>query len=108
MNIWHFGENENIDIGKSRRLYKEGNARINTVYAIRPGLAKIIEKVPISSNFESPESDPHIAENAYNIDYADTWSLKQVLGSHKRRVQFTVLPIMDVKTWWNLTLESLE
>jgi len=34
-----FGENESIDIGKSQRLRKEGNARINKVSAIRPGLA---------------------------------------------------------------------
>jgi len=43
-----FAENESIDIGKSQRLRKEGNARINRVSAIRPGLAKIIEKVRIS------------------------------------------------------------
>jgi hypothetical protein len=43
-----FGENESIDIGKSQRLRKEGNARINEVSAMRPGLAKIIEKVRIS------------------------------------------------------------
>jgi hypothetical protein len=43
-----FGENESIDIGKSQRLRKEGNARINKVSAIRSGLAKIIEKVRIS------------------------------------------------------------
>jgi hypothetical protein len=43
-----FGENENIDIGNSQRLRKEGNARINKVLAMRPGLAKIIEKVSIS------------------------------------------------------------
>jgi hypothetical protein len=42
------GENESIDIGKSQRLQKEGNVRINTVSAMRPGLAKIIEKVRIS------------------------------------------------------------
>jgi len=42
-----FGENEGIDIGKSQRLRKEGNARINKVSAMRPGLAKIIEKVRI-------------------------------------------------------------
>jgi len=28
--------------------------------------------------FESPETDPHIADNACCIDYADTWSSKQV------------------------------
>jgi len=42
-----FGENESIDIGKSGRLRKEGNARINNVSAMRPGLAKIIENVHI-------------------------------------------------------------
>jgi len=43
-----FGENESIDIGKSQRLRKEGNARINKVLAMRPGIAKVIEKVRIS------------------------------------------------------------
>jgi len=43
-----FGENESIDIGKSQRLRKEGNATINKVSAMKPGLAKIIEKVRIS------------------------------------------------------------
>jgi len=43
-----YGENETMDIGKSQRLRKEGNARINKVSAMRPGLAKIIEKVRIS------------------------------------------------------------
>ena len=43
-----FRENESIDIGKSQRLRKEGNARINKVSAMKPGLAKIIEKVRIS------------------------------------------------------------
>jgi len=43
-----FGENTIIDIGKSPTLRKEGNATINKVSAMRPGLAKIIEKVHIS------------------------------------------------------------
>jgi len=43
-----FGKNESIDIGKSQRLRKEGNAGINKVLAMKPGLAKIIEKVHIS------------------------------------------------------------
>jgi hypothetical protein len=43
-----FGENESIDIGKSQRLRKEGNASINKVSAMRTGLAKNIEKVRIS------------------------------------------------------------
>jgi len=41
------GENETTDIGKSQRLRKEGNARINKVSARRSELAKIIETVPI-------------------------------------------------------------
>jgi len=73
-----FGENECIDIGKSQRLRREGNARINKVSAMKPGLAKIIEKVRISWYFESAETDLHVAENACGIDYANTWSSKRV------------------------------
>ena len=73
-----FGENESIDIGKSQRLRKEGNARINKLSALKPGSAKIIEKVCISRYFESAETDLHIAENACCIDYANIWSSKQV------------------------------
>ena len=40
-----FGENESIDNGKSQRHQKEGNARINNVSPMKPGLAKIIEQV---------------------------------------------------------------
>jgi len=43
-----FGENASMDIGKSQRLRKGSNARINKVSAMKPGLAKIIEKVCIS------------------------------------------------------------
>jgi hypothetical protein len=74
----HFGENECTDIGKSQRLRKEGNARINKASAMRPGLAKINEKVHISTYYESAETDLHIAENACCIDYADTWTSKRV------------------------------
>jgi len=73
-----FGENESVDIGKSQRLRKEGNARIIKVSAMRPGLAKLIEKVRISWYFKSPEADIHIAQNACCINYANTWSPKQV------------------------------
>jgi len=73
-----FGENESINNGKSQRLRKEGNARINKVSAMRPGLAKIIEKVRTSRYFESPETDLHITENACCIDYANTWLSKLV------------------------------
>jgi hypothetical protein len=71
-----FGEIESTDIGKRQRLRREGNARINKVSAMRPGLAKIIEKVRISTYFEWAETDQQIAENARCIDYADTWSPK--------------------------------
>jgi hypothetical protein len=64
-----FGANESIDIGKSKRLRKEGNARISKVSAMKPGLAKIVEKVRISRYFESPETDLRIAQNACCIDY---------------------------------------
>ena len=47
-----FGENESTDIGKSRRLRKDGNTRINKMLAMRLGLAKIIEKVHISRHCE--------------------------------------------------------
>jgi len=49
-----FGENESIDNGKSERLRKEGNATINKVLAMWPGLVKIIEKVRTSRYFENP------------------------------------------------------
>ena len=71
-----FGENGSTGIGKSQRLRKEGNARINKVSAMRPGLAKTIEKVRISGYCESPETDIHIAENACGMNYADTGSSK--------------------------------
>jgi hypothetical protein len=73
-----FGENESTDIGKSQRLRKEGNAIINKVAAMRPGLGKIIKKVRISTYYESAETDLHIAENACCINYADTWTSKRV------------------------------
>jgi len=73
-----FGENNSTDIEKSQRLWKQGNATINKVSAMRPGLSKIFEKVRISTYFESAETDLHIAENACCIDYSDTWSSKRV------------------------------
>ena len=73
-----FGDNESTNNGKSQKPRQEGNASINKVSAMQPGLPKILEKVHISWYFESPEIDHHIAKNAYCIDYADTWSLKQV------------------------------
>jgi len=51
---------------------------MNKVSAMRPGLAKIIEKVRHSWYFESSETDRHIAENACCIEYADSGSPKWV------------------------------
>jgi hypothetical protein len=45
---------------------------------MRPGLAKIIEKLRISWYFESPAADLHLAENAFCYNYANTWSPKRV------------------------------
>jgi hypothetical protein len=73
-----FGQNKSIDIGKSQRLRKDGNPRINQVLAMRPGIPKIIEKVCTSRYFESPETAFPIAKNACSIDYADTWSSELV------------------------------
>jgi len=67
-----FGENESTDIRNSQRLQKEDNARINKVLAMRPGLAKIIEKFCISTYCESAVAYLHIAENTWYIDYAVT------------------------------------
>jgi len=73
-----FGENESMNIWKSQRLRKEGNARINNMSAMSPGFAKIIEKVRISIYFESAETVLHKADNAWCIDYADTRMSKLV------------------------------
>jgi len=73
-----FGENDSIDIGKSERLRKEGNAGTNKMSAMKRGVEKIMEKVRIGRYFESAETDLDKAENACCIDYANTWSLKRV------------------------------
>ena len=54
------------------------NARIKKLSAMRAGLAKTIQKVHISRNVESPETDLHIAANRRCIDYTETRSSKQV------------------------------
>jgi len=71
-----FREHQSVDIGKSQTLRKEGNAKINTMSAMKPGLANIIEEVLISRYFECAETDLSIPENACCIDYANTWSSK--------------------------------
>jgi len=73
-----FGENESTHIGKSQRLRREGNARINKGSAMKPDLAKIIEKVGILRYSENSETDHRIAANASCVDYVDTWLSKGV------------------------------
>jgi len=73
-----FGGTECTDIRKSQRLRNVGNATNRKVSAMNPGLAKMIEKVHITSNFEIPETNLHIAGNASRIDDADTGSLNRV------------------------------
>jgi len=69
-------ENESRDIGMSQRVRTEGNTTINNELAMKPRLAKKIEKACISIYFESSETDLHIAANACCIEYSLTWSLK--------------------------------
>jgi hypothetical protein len=69
----HFCNIEYTDIGKSQRLPTEGNARMNNVSAMRPGIANMIKKVCISRHFERPETDYHIAENSCCIHYVEIW-----------------------------------
>jgi len=103
-----FAENESIEIGKSQRLREADNARINTVCAMRPGLAKIIEKVCISRYFESPEADLQYGENDCLIDYSDTWLPKWVYWLSQTKVRIADLPIIDVKILWHSTQELLK
>jgi hypothetical protein len=73
MRIQQLGENESIDIGKSQRLRQEGNARINKVSAVIPGVANIVGKVRISWYVDSHEAHHQIAENGCGNGYTDTW-----------------------------------
>jgi len=73
-----FGEIESTVIGMSQRLRKEGNAGINKVMAMRPGLANLMEKVHNRRHFERPETDLYLADNACCIDYSDTRLSKRV------------------------------
>jgi len=101
-----FGENEITDSGKSQWLRNEGNARNHKVSAMRPGWARIIGTVRISSHFEWPEPDPHIKQNVL-ITMAPGHR-NEFIDCQKAKVWIPVLTIMDVKTFWNSTLELLE
>jgi hypothetical protein len=71
-------EDESIHIGRSERLRKEGNARINNLSAMRLGFPMTIEKVHISRYFESPKTDLVVADIACGIDYGETWWPNQI------------------------------
>ena len=73
------GENKSIDIGKSPRFRTQGNSQIDKLLAVRSDLAKIIEKIRISTYFESFKTDLHIVQNSCCINHSDTWLWKQVL-----------------------------
>jgi hypothetical protein len=45
---------------------------------MRPGLAKMMQKVHIALYVECPETDYQMAANAGCDKYADTWSSKRV------------------------------
>ena len=69
---YQFDEHDSILNGQCQRLREEGNARIDKVSAMRPGLVKILENVCITQYFGRPETDLHIAVNACCIHYADS------------------------------------
>jgi len=75
---------------------------------MRPGLAKLIEKVRTSRYFESSETDHHKTENACCIVYANTWLWNQAHWQSTAKVRIAVIPMMDVNRGWNSTLELLE
>jgi len=51
---------------------KVRNARIVKLSAMKPEFDVMIEKLRISRYFVSPQTDLHIAPNAWYIDNADT------------------------------------
>jgi len=102
------GENESTDIGKSVGLRKDHNATINKASATRQGFAKIIEKVRSTWYFESSEIDLHRAENTAELIIPTTGHRNEFIDCQKTKVDIPVLPVMDMKTHWNPTQESLE
>jgi len=72
------GENASIDIWMTQRLRKECNARINMGSAMKPGFARIIEKVQIAKYFEGAETNLYIAGKPCYSVCMDTESIKRV------------------------------
>jgi len=75
------GENDSLYIGKIQRLWKEGNATINKLSAMKPGVPQVIEKVCISIYFETIETNLYMAANTCYIEYAGNRLLKRVLSA---------------------------
>jgi len=67
------GGHECANIGMSKTVWEEGNARLNKLSAMRPSHAKLIHNVHITTRFERPETDLDVAKSACWIYYEDTW-----------------------------------
>ena len=93
---------------QSQQLRKEGNARINTVSAMRPGLAKIIENVRISTYFESAETGLLMQRMLPVLFTLTPGRRNEFIDCQKAKVRIAVLPIMNLKTHSNSTMELLE
>jgi len=63
--IWWQWKHGDWEVSKTE---KDGNANINKVLDMRPGLGKIIQTVHISRHPETPETDLHIAANVSSAD----------------------------------------
>ena len=102
-----FGENGSIDIGKIQRLRNEGNARINKVSAMKQGLAKIIQKCVFHEILETLKLSI-IKQGMLAVLITLTPGLRnKFVDCQIAKVRIAVLPILDVKTSWNSTLELL-
>jgi len=103
-----FGENESTVIGKSQRLRKEGTATINKVSAMRPGLAKIIEKVCILKYLKVLTLTFILPRMLTVLMTLTPGRRNESIDSQNAKVHIAVVPIMDVKTHWNSTLALLK
>jgi len=103
-----FGENESRDIGKSQILPKEGNARINKVLAMWPGVAKIIEKVRNSRIWKLLKV-PFVEHRMLALLITLTTSHRnKFIDCQTATVHIAERPNMNVKTHSNSTLKLLE
>jgi len=100
-----FGEIESIDIGKSQRLQKERNARIDKVSAMRPGLAKKLRKYVFHDILKLLKLT-FIKQRMLAVLIPLTPGRRnEFIDCQKAKVHIAVHPIMDVKTRWNSILD---